>query len=359
MHSHQGQQQRMAPRVIQGGPDAGARALLGALNKLNDRNFDAIRDRVIALVDGGAVDGGQAARAVIVKSCDDASYAPVFARLLAALAACPSHPSTAEADTAAAAAASSEENVPRRGGGTEAIAETLAHVTTLYCDGGEALRVDVAEVARAIEAPNATPEKGYDAFCAALRGKRRLLGRTSTALAVLALMARELSQHAQSTQQPFPRPLDVATAVVYAVRGGVRSGSEAEIDVALDVAAQLVASLGRSTVASHVAAVAALRDGIRDALGGPEASAMTTKVRFKVQDLLQAPGSPVARAVAAPVMRVTPVTRVTPGSRLANVSSTMAQDAVSAAEAGWKSAPAGARRHHGASGGRRGGGGGR
>jgi hypothetical protein len=249
--------------------------------------------------------------------------------------------------------------VPRRGGGTEAIAETLAHVTTLYCDGGEALRVAVVEVARAIEAPNATPEKGYDAFCAALRGKRRMLGRTSTALAVLALMARELSQHAQSTQQPFPRPLDVATAVVYAVRGGVRSGSEAEIDVALDVAAQLVASLGRSTVASHVAAVAALRDGIRDALGGPEASAMTTKVRFKVQDLLQAPGSPVVRAVAAPVMRVTPVTRVTPGSRLANVSSTMAQDAVSAAEAGWKSAPAGARRHHGASGGRRGGGGGR
>jgi hypothetical protein len=350
--------------VIQGGPDAGARALLGALNKLNDRNFDAIRDRVIALVDGGAVDGGQAARAVIVKSCDDASYAPVFARLLAALAACLSPPSTAEADTAAAAAAtaaatSSEENVPRRGGGTEAIAETLAHVTTLYCDGGEALRVAVVEVARAIEAPNATPEKGYDAFCAALRGKRRMLGRTSTALAVLALMARELSQHAQSTQQPFPRPLDVATAVVYAVRGGVRSGSEAEIDVALDVAAQLVASLGRSTVASHVAAVAALRDGIRDALGGPEASAMTTKVRFKVQDLLQAPGSPVVRAVAAPVMRVTPVTRVTPGSRLANVSSTMAQDAVSAAEAGWKSAPAGARRHHGASGGRRGGGGGR
>ena len=246
---------RTAPRSFIGGSggDAGARSLLGALNKLNERNFDAIQSRVCELIEGGSVEGNSAARAIISKSCDDATYAPTFARLLAAI--------------------STRSEL--------AISEVLSLVTDLF--GGD-LASEIGRVAIAIDSPLATPESGYDAFCSALRGKRRLLGRTSTAFAVISLMAPDLSALAKKTEQKFPRPPDVVSAIVDAIR--TASASETAVDIALDIASQLLAMLGTSQLAAHVAAIASLRTGIREATATASEEG-SPKIRFKIQDVLQ------------------------------------------------------------------------
>jgi hypothetical protein len=304
--------------VIGGGADAGSRALLGALNKLNERNFEAIRSRVCELIDAGSVDPAKAALAIISKSCDDATYAHTFAKLLS--------------------------NVSAKSG--DALAEALGLVTGLFPaaretrrhpddekdeeedeeEGRSMLVAEIFRVSEAIDSPDATPEAGYDAFCAAMRGKRRLLGRTSSALAVISLMASELSALSKTRQEEdddlprFPRPRDVARTIVEAVRraadagpsGGVdrelmkkeRNGDTA-IDLALDVGVQLVGMLRASEIPSHVSALAALRAGIREIMdGSPRSADASPKIRFKVQDLLQqtrgASGGPKNGAAVTP-----------------------------------------------------------
>ena len=51
---------------------------MGALNKLNDRNMDSISETVVGLVKDGKVDGGDAARALLLKSSDDSTFADVY-----------------------------------------------------------------------------------------------------------------------------------------------------------------------------------------------------------------------------------------------------------------------------------------
>jgi len=293
------------PRRIGCGP-SGARALLGALNKLNERNFEPIRDRVASLVAAGDVSPRAAVRAVLAKSADESCFAHVYVRLLqeAGLVAALTPPVGAtdvplDGDTV--------------GEGREAVREFLG---ALF--GGDTLWTDVLHAAMLLGTCGPAPAEGtaaYDAFCGALKAKKRLLGRHKTALAILAAMARDV--------EGAPRPAEVV-AVTLKVLGHAAGDEEDEetpllgrappgaeatplreaaVDLSLDLAAQVAEALSKpGAPTSHVAALAVMRAGAIEAL--PQAvlaECYGPRTRFKAQDLItmHVAGKTMASAAAA------------------------------------------------------------
>ena len=273
------------------GSGSGERALLGALNKLNDRNFDAIRARVHELVGSGDVTASKAALSALAKSSDDATYAPVFARLVASI--CEPIARKDGEDAGAGAGAGAGE------GEGDAKLAVAGFVMEPFEDGGAGLACEVERVGRAIDDPGATPTAGYDKFCDALKLKRRLLGRFCTALAVLSLMARDLPPGT------IPRPAAVADACVFVLRRSMRRfavapmqdtqedeneerGSAAAADVALDLLSHLVGVLRVASAggnASQATAMRALLDGVREAAATADPDQLPPKLRFKIEGI--------------------------------------------------------------------------
>ena len=291
-----------------GGTPSGARALMGALNKLNERNFEPIKDRVIALVAGGDVSAAEATRAVLSKSADESCFAHVYVKLLqAARLVCRAPEVASEASSEA-----SEADPSKDAAATEKDAEGRRVVSEflggLFGGGGDAQWADVRQAAIALGACGPAPAEGtvaYDAFCVALKIKKRLLGRHRTALAVLSAMARDI--------EGAPRPAEVV-AVTLKVLGSAANeedeGSplfgtpappasparEAAVDLALDLATQVVEALAKpGAPPSHNTALAAIRAGASAALSEATlAACYGSRTRFKVAELLNARGATLA-----------------------------------------------------------------
>jgi hypothetical protein len=271
------------PRRIGCGP-SGARALLGALNKLNERNFEPIRDRVASLVAAGDVSPRAAVRAVLAKSADESCFAHVYVRLL-------------QAAGLVAALTPPEEatDVPLDGDtvgeGREAVREFLG---ALF--GGDTLWTDVLHAATLLGTSGPAPAEGtaaYDAFCGALKAKKRLLGRHKTALAIegaprpaeVVTVTLKVLGHAAGDEEDEETPL-LGRAPPAAAATPLR---EAAVDLSLDLAAQVAEALSKpGAPTSHVAALAVMRAGAIEAL--PQAvlaECYGPRTRFKAQDLIQ------------------------------------------------------------------------
>jgi hypothetical protein len=263
------------PRAKIGGGSDADRALLSSLNKLNERNFDAVRDGVLELISAGKVDAASAAHAMLAKSSNDSTFAAVYARLLAAIA----------------------------DGGAAVGTAVGAFLGTLFGrDGG--LWEDVRVVSAALAV--ASPTEGYDAFCVAVRAKKQLLGRHGTALAVLALMAK--------TIEGAPRPADAVEVLMDVLGRAVALRDSVAVDLALELVQQLVSALeasGAGGPRSHPAALQGVRDGIRTLLPDELVSAeFGPKCKFKVLDLLGGGGK--ARTAAHPGRKPTTAARAAP-----------------------------------------------
>jgi hypothetical protein len=237
---------------------------MGALNKLSEQNFEAIRERVASLVASGDVGSDQAAKAILEKSADDSCFAHVYARLLKAIVGgC--------APDAACIIAEIQKFLDQLFGGEGT--------------RGESLWKDLESVAETMDASGAAPAEGtpaYDVFCLAVKAKKRLLGRHRTALAVLSAMARDVGAGA-----PKPGQVVEVTLVVLGIAAARQEDPTVPVDLALDLAEQIAEALTSSDAPnSHATALVALRAGIASALTDDVLSAYGPRTRFKVKDLL-------------------------------------------------------------------------
>ena len=256
-HQQQQHEQRSHPRIRVGEGTDAERALRSHLNKLNERNFEAVRDGVLALIAAGTVDAATAAQAMLAKSVDDSSFAGVYARLLASI-----------ADRGAA------------------VGTTVGAFLSSLFGAGDELWGDVQAVSSALAV--ASPTEAYDAFCAAVKEKKRLLGRHGTALAVLSFMAKSVDG--------APKPADAADALMSVLGKAAERRDAFAVDLTLDLVKQLMQVLETTGASaprapkSHSAALNTVRHGVRTLL--PEALLVSSefgpKVRFKALDMLAA-----------------------------------------------------------------------
>lgn len=213
--------------------------MLGALNKLNDKNYDAVAKTVKALLEGLGPE--HVAKAVLKQAVLQSSYASTFANLLSDL----------------------WTSLPA---GSDAAAEFQAQLDA-FCTGFLEFRFldDLLLTA------GAEPTHDYDAFCAHVRDRAHALGRTRMALL---LCRRAGAMHGERGM----------VAALYAQLQAASSPDEGQapcwvrLDVLLDMLSEVRRMRGK-----------ALGDGVVTRLLETRVLPMAQlppKLRFKVLDLL-------------------------------------------------------------------------
>jgi hypothetical protein len=219
------------PSIGCAGRSSGMRAVFGALNKANDKNYAKVNDVVQAAVRDGTASCEDVCDAILAKSYQDDGFAAVYGRLVADLLIDNAQCVQARVDAF--------------------VADFWASTDCAWLDDGLTMN----------------PAEAYDAFCAAVKVRRHLVGRHR----VSAMFVREgLCSEVDAEGH--------ADRLYGMLRTACDMRSDARVDLALDFLAEFgkaVPSVAARRAAADLAAVT------RDlaAFGSP-------KCKFKLMDLM-------------------------------------------------------------------------
>lgn len=256
------------------GADALCARLLGVLNKLAGSNYDALRDKAVAMfrgaIDGGAIDGG--VDLVLDKAAQDRSFGALYARLLADVA--------------------------------QAVAAARAALEARMATACQSLSADVEAAARLLEETDQHSAEVadqtsalYDVFCRATRDRARLLNRHR--------MLVRLTFPAHPTV-PHPAPCAHAAWLADGVRGALDRGDEHALHMWVEMAdAALTEGGGRLSPSAEAGLRALLREVCKR---GPQ------RVRFRAMDVLGIRPSPTVAVAAAATRRRGPASPPRPAA---------------------------------------------
>ena len=242
--------------------DPGLRAITSLLNKINDGNFETIKNQVVKLVLDGGVQVRVAIDALLEKSATDGDgFTMAYAKLLASV-----------------ASASENQNSLRC---ISRISEFLQEIYGSSSDNDDALWKEIASVAEATV--RFKPTENYDGFCAAIKAKKRIFGRHRTALSILTLMGKDVSG--------VPTPLDAVSKLISLMKRAVRGDDddksirEASIEILLELVHQLSHALVMVKKEAFVSALKSLKSGMSDVLTKEIILACGSQCRFRAESV--------------------------------------------------------------------------
>jgi hypothetical protein len=231
---HPRQQQQRAPSAPADASTLVARAVTSALNKVNQRNFAAVVGALTRLVQTQRLTAAELVAAVMQKSTADggsSSYVKVYAQLLA---------ETARADAGAADAIG---------------ARVEEELRSLWADIEASARATAAVGARVVTQSS----QDYDAFCAAVKRRRGVLGRLQLAVALAAARLVDAAHVAAAVEHALDRVTDAVLRLGEPCAADADAHfAEAATSMCVDAAAHLgsAAAALRPRIASLAAAVA-------------------------------------------------------------------------------------------------------